>query len=179
MTESVERESRNGGLREVIRSITTLLKTGALLTTGDVAQLRRMDPRQPAAAFFKLAGVVLDDLPGDARSLEERETRWAAIICGLANLGDLHRPDDRLGDVLAEAGYSDFRFVRLVRADSDHLVDELPSLSRYLAAKGVSVDWTDAARLMLSAGGPNEEAVRRAIARDFYRVLARVESATS
>jgi CRISPR system Cascade subunit CasB len=136
-----------------------------------------MDPRHPEAAFFKLEGLVLDErLPGDAAARSDLETRWAAIIIGLAHLGALHHPDHRLGFALAAAQFSELRFARLLRADADRLADELPMLARFLAAKGESADWTAAAWLILSAGCPNEEAVRRHLARDYYGAMARKEN---
>jgi CRISPR system Cascade subunit CasB len=141
-----------------------------MLTAGDVAALRRMNPRHPPAAFFKIEGILLDaQLPGNAVMREELETRWAAIIAGLAYLGSLYRPGQRLGTVLAYAQFSELRFARLLRADGDRLVDELPAVARFLAAKAAPVDWVGAAHLILSADGENEEAVRRHIARDYYR----------
>jgi CRISPR system Cascade subunit CasB len=161
----------------LVSSIATLLRTGGMITSGDVAALRRMDSRHPAMAFFKIEGGVLDAyLPGDAARRSQAETRWAAIVAGLAHLGSLHQPGERLGNVLANAEYSELRFARLVRADADRLVDELPALARFLTVKRTAVDWAGAAKLILSADGPNEEAVRRHIARDYYGTLARMES---
>jgi CRISPR system Cascade subunit CasB len=161
----------------LVSSIAALLRTGGVITSGDVAALRRMDPRHPAMAFFKIEGGVLDaQLPGDAEKRSQVETRWAAIVAGLAHLGSLHQPGQRIGNVLADAEYSELRFARLVRADADRLVDELPALARFLAVKGTPVDWAGAAQLILSADGANEESVRRHIARDYYGALARMES---
>ena len=137
--------------------------------------LRRMDPRKPAAAFFKVEGLVLDDLlPGDSAKRVELETRWAAVIAGLAILGPLHEQSRRLGSVLAEAQFSELRFARLIRGDADRLVEELPALARFLAAKGAPVDWSWAAQLILSAGREDEEPVRRNVARDYFGALARL-----
>jgi CRISPR system Cascade subunit CasB len=158
----------------IVSQVALLIGARGVITTGDAAALRRMDPRHPAAAFFKIEGVLLDaHLPGDAARRLELETRWAAIVAGLAHLGSLHQPGRRLGHVLADSQYSDLRFARLVRADADRLADELPALARFLATKGIPVDWSGAAQLMLSADGPNEETVRRHLARDYYGALAR------
>lgn len=147
---------------------------GGALGTGDVAVLRRMDPRHLDAPFFKLAGLVLDEqLPGEVRAREAAETRWAAIIVGLAHLGELHRPAARLGTELADAGLSELRFSRLLRADANRLVDELPALARFLRAKSVAVNWGIAAKLILSAGQSSEERERRNLARDYFAALAR------
>jgi hypothetical protein len=136
-----------------------------------------MDPRSPAPAFFKIEGIVLDEsLPGDSEGRMNGETRWAAIVSGLAWLGNLHNPSQRLGSALVDSPYSEFRFVRLVRAEADRLADELPALARFLAAKGTSADWAAAAWLILSAGRSDEEPTRRHLARDYYGALSRQEN---
>lgn len=165
------------GTASLIHSIAGLLRSSPVLTRGDIAALRRMDPRRPAAAFFKIEGLVLDEhLPGEASARASGETRWAAIIIGLAHLGDLHQREHRLGFALAAAQFSELRFARLLEADADQLVDELPSLARFLAAKSVPADWTAAAQLMLSAGREDEERTRRHLARDYYRAVARKDN---
>ncbi len=155
-----------------------LMRGEGVLSTGDVADLRRMDPWEiRAAGFYKLVGAVLDpDLPGDGPERDRRETRWAAAVVGLAHLGEFHRPGVRLGSALVQAGFSDQRFVRLLRADSERIVDEVPTLARFLAAKGTPADFTDAVRLLLSSGRSDEESVRRRIARDYYGALHQAES---
>jgi CRISPR system Cascade subunit CasB len=158
----------------LVQRLAGLLQRSPALTRGDLADLRRMDPRRPAAAFFKLEGLVLDEvLPGDAARRGDLEARWAAVVLGLAQLGDLHAPQARLGVALAEAGFSELRFARLLQADDERLLDELPALARFLAAKGVPADWSAAARLALSAGRRDEDEIRRHLARDYYGALAR------
>jgi CRISPR type I-E-associated protein CasB/Cse2 len=165
-------------LASLISTIARLLVSGGGLSRGDVSALRRMDPRTPAAAFFKVAGLVLDELmPAEPGHRADAETRWAAITAGLAYLEALHRPGQRLGRVLADTGWSEHRFVRLVRADTDRLADDLPALARFLVAKGIPVDWTAAADLILSAGTERSEEVRRHLARDYYRVMSREQTA--
>lgn len=163
-------------LRSVVNRIAGLLAHGGggTLTAGDVAALRRMDPRKPAAAFFKLASVTLESRPeSGSGGADERDARWSAIIVGLACLGDLHRPGASLARALIDAGFSELRFARLLRADGDRLLDDIPMLGRYLAAKAAPADWTQAAWLMLSAGRTDEETARRSLARDYYSALAR------
>jgi len=157
-----------------VARLAALMKPGGLLSTGEVAELRRMDPARPAPGFFKLEGAVLDaDLPAEAGRREERETRWAAVVAGLAILGELHRPERRLGTALAEAGFTPVRFARLIRADDDSLPDQLLTLARFMAAKGVQADWTHAAWLLTSVDAGSLESVRRHLARDYYGALER------
>jgi CRISPR system Cascade subunit CasB len=157
-------------ISELVQRIAALLAHGGgMLTTGDAATLRRMDPRHVDAPFLKLVGLVLDaQLPVDPAAREPLETRWAAIVVGLAHLGVLHRPGVHLGAALADAGFSELRLVRLLRADEERLIDDLPAVARFLSARGVAADWTDAARLLLSAGRSDDETVRRHLARDYY-----------
>ena len=70
------------------------------------------------------------------RRRAEMETRWAAIIVGLAHLGALHQSERRLGVALADAGFSELRFARLLRADADRLVDELPTARAFSCGQG-------------------------------------------
>ena len=161
-------------LSSIVDNIAGILDHGSgILSTGDVADLRRMDPWNiRAPGFFKLVGAVLEtELPPGGTAREKAETRWAAVIVGLAHLGNLHRPGARLGSALVDAGFSEVRFVRLLRADADRLIDEVPALARFLAAKNVPADFTAAARLVLSACRNDEEATRRQLARDYYGAL--------
>lgn len=159
---------------DLVNRLAFQLGPSGMLTAGDASELRRASPRRPPAGFFKLEGLLLDDvLPGDASPRAEAETRWAAIVAGLAQLGSLHRPGRRLGDALFDADFSELRFSRLMRSDAERLIDDLPMLARFLAAKGVPVDWAGAAHLLLSSGSGIEESVRRHVARDYYRSALR------
>jgi CRISPR system Cascade subunit CasB len=175
MNEPTEFSPPPATIEQLVHRIAGLMRHGGgVLSSGDVSVLRRMDPHRLEAPFFKVAGFVLDSLlPGDALKREALETRWGAILVGLAHLGDLHHAGARLGRALAAAGLSEIRFSRVLRADGDRLVDELPSLARFLVAKGVPTDWSGAARLLLSSGRADEERTRRALARDYYGALAR------
>lgn len=166
-------------LTSTVGYLASLLKHGGgTLTTGDIAALRRMDPRAPASAFFKLESYFPEGaLPSALEALPIAETRWAAIVVGLAHLGDLHRPDVPLGAALANAGFSEIRFTRLLRADGERLVDEIPALGRFLAAKGVAANFTDAARLLVSADRSDEETSRRRLARRYYAATQQQKNA--
>jgi len=144
------------------------------LSPGEVADLRRLRPGEPGSpAFWKVATHFLEaQLPpsGEARDLAER--RWAAIVQGLATLGHLLQPSRSLGRALAEARFSELRFVRLLRAQGDGLFKAVEITAKFLAAKGRSADWTGMARLVLSEGRPDEEKTRRQVAREYFRHLS-------
>lgn len=149
------------------------------LSPGDVAALRRLDPDDPAApAFFKVAVQLLEDVMPDVESAGEparmeAERRWAAILCAMALTSGLHRFDRPLGSALAESGFAELRLTRLLRARGDQVFPALRAAAQYLASKAEPFDPTDLARLVLSEGRRDEEKVRRAIARSYFKALAR------
>lgn len=158
------------------RVVNTLAGTIArALSPGDVAALRRMEPGDVATpAFWKLAGTVLEhELRGDGPAVESRERQWAMVVAALATTAGLHAPGRSLGAGLAEAGLSELRLTRLLRAHGDALPAEVRGAASYLAAKAMPFDGTDLAWLVLSDGSSAEEQVRRSIAKSFFGQLAR------
>lgn len=144
------------------------------LSPGDVASLRRLEPHDPSAsAFWRVCALFLEPaaaLPANDPLRADAEKRWAGILNALAILQGCHRPGTPLGSALAEAGYSELRFSRLLRARDDVLLDEIRSGARFLASKAQPADLTDLARLVLSDGRADEETVRRRIARSYYSI---------
>jgi CRISPR type I-E-associated protein CasB/Cse2 len=95
------------------------------------------------------------------------------VVGALAVTSGLQAPRRSLGAALAEAGLSELRLTRLLRAHAGALPAEVRAVASYLASKAVPFDATDLARLVLSDGGPSEERVRRGIARSYYGQLSR------
>jgi CRISPR system Cascade subunit CasB len=151
--------------------VNALARAIASGSPGDVAALRRLTPEDPAApAFWRLAAAYLDGaLPAGGEAREDAERSWAAVLCGMALTAGLHVPRRRAGAALAQAGYSDLRFERLLRASGPQLFREVRAAAAFLASKAVELDWTDLAALVLSDGGPSAERTRRALARSFYQ----------
>ena len=147
------------------------------LSSGDVAELRRLRPEDPSSpAFWKVVAYRLEPsgllaAGGPLRDLQER--RWAALLSGMAEMQGLHAAGRRLGGALASAVVAESRFVRLLRAHDDALLDAVRLTAHHLASAGEPVDWADLARLVMCDGASNEEAVRRQIARDYYGKLSR------
>jgi CRISPR system Cascade subunit CasB len=140
--------------------------------TGDRAALKRMAPDQPPPlAFYRFAFRELPD------HWERQCSAWQTLTAALAlssNQGNPHNPQRPLGRALAEQGYSEARLERLLAAEGDTLNILLLRAARFLAAKGETVDtvdWTDAARLLLTGSDAAQEQIRRGIAGDFYRHL--------
>ena len=152
-----------------VHAMAALFRESGALSNGERAELRRMDPRRiDAPAFWKLAARFFDDALAPGAALrEQQETAWASVVVGLAFLEQGAVVGARAGHALREAGLADARFVRFLRADRDALIDELPALARFVAAKGVAIDWADVARVLL-LGDDAAEQQRRALARDYY-----------
>ena len=146
-----------------------------VLSPGEVAGLRRLDPEQPGGAAFWKAVVFHLEPAGQLRGADA-EVRWALILRAIGELYALHRRRRRLGQALAAGGVSEMRLVRLLRADLGTLAGTLSAVCRQLASAGESVDLADLAWLVVTARGTGgtrggEERVRRQIARDYYRGL--------
>jgi CRISPR system Cascade subunit CasB len=141
---------------------------------GPLAELRRMDPSDPSGGAF---WGVLFDLVEPAHNLDaapgrdEQERRWAVILRAMAHLP--HQSGARLGDALAESGFSELRFVRLLRSRGPELADAVRQMVAFLASKGAHVDHADTARLVLFQDEPRDEEVRRDLARRYYAQLRR------
>lgn len=143
--------------------------SGEHFPTGDRAALKRMAPdRPPPLAFYRFA---FRELP---EGWQSRRSAWQTLTAGLAlasNQGNPHNSNRPLGRALAEQGYSEARLERLLAAEDDTLHTLLLRAARFLTTKGETVDWTDAARLLLTTADDGKEQIRREIARDFYRHL--------
>ncbi len=140
------------------------------LGTGEVAELRRVSPRDPyTPALWKLLLLYVPRSWSAGRDRDEKERRWAALFMGMAITAGLHDPAEHFGRALARAGWSELRFVRLMRECGDGLAEGVRRLARYLAAKNQHADWTDVAQLLLNQEGDWAERHRRRIARSYYR----------
>jgi CRISPR system Cascade subunit CasB len=142
------------------------------LGTGDVAELRRIrahDIGQPA--FWRIVATHLDPagaLPTGEEARDEAERRWAVILATMAMLRGLHRPGRRLGHALVDAGVTEMRLLRLLRAHGEVLADAVRVTVHQLAQPALQVDVSEIARLVLSDGRSDEERVRRRVARDYF-----------
>lgn len=147
------------------------------LSNGDMAELRRISPAQPyTAALWK---VLLDFVPDGwvaGASRDQKERQWATLLMAMAICAGQHDPYKRLGGALAEAGWSELRFVRLLRARDEKLETEVRRLAQYLASKGQPANFGDLAQLLFHQTGELAETRRRSIARSYYRTLYTLES---
>lgn len=148
--------------------------------SGALAEIRRMTTSSPPPAFWRL---YLSVVPSGLRHTEmsrddRRDLAWARLIRAMAeSVGPSLRPAPSLGTALMRTGYSEPRFVRLLRAGGDDLGRELRVAARWLATKGATPDWWLPAQLLFGrppTGLPvNAERAERRLASDYFREQAR------
>jgi len=159
--------SYRAAIARAVHGVARALEEGSI-APGDAADLRRLKPESLASpAFWRV--VALHVAPHFERLSEDDEARWAVILNALAVLPGLDDPRRPLGAALRDAGFSELRFTRLLRAEHDRLADNVRSTARFLASKGEAANLAQLAELVLSAGRGHSEPVRRRIARDFFQ----------
>jgi CRISPR system Cascade subunit CasB len=105
------------------------------------------------------------------RQKERWERRWGVLVSGMAHVPNLHRYEVPLGQALAEAGWSQMRFVRLMEADPETLPVLLRRMAKYLASKEQPANWDDVRRLLFTTDADRAESVRLGISRSYYRTI--------
>jgi CRISPR system Cascade subunit CasB len=137
--------------------------------TGPLAELRRMDARQPATAPAALHRL-LARLPED-RVFGRQFDAWTLLIHLLSLAApEQHRGGQSLGQALLTAGYSEGRLTRLLDANEMDFPVILPRMVRFLVAHGERLNPFELAQLVLRRDKTRQ---RLRIARDYYRAEAR------
>lgn len=161
-------ETERPSLGRSVGSAARLLESDAL-STGDRAELRRISPDAPftPALWQTLHRLGQHEAPGwIGQSRWER--RWATLLMGMAFCTGFHDYGTPLGRALARAGWSELRFVRLLRADGETLEAHLRRVAQYLASKNQPANWADVANLLFYQSGETAEDIRLSIARSYY-----------
>lgn len=170
--------SQDEGLRETINRVCGMLRerrgatsSGSIasragaVSAGDRAELRRLNRDQsPGITFWKTLARCDIDITHD-----KQQKQWMVILRACALLADNHSPYSSLGRALSEAGLSELRLSRLLRAEGDSLLDEIATVTNFLNAKDVPVDLTDIAYLVIYSQESHHETLRRNIARGYYQ----------
>ena len=142
------------------------------LSNADEAALRRIDPDTPVTpTLWKVLFDLEQDEAPDGVDQTTWEQRWATLLMGMAHCAGLHDYDVSLGQALAEATWSETRFVRLLEADDETLPVLLRRMAQYLASKQQPANWDDVRQLLFVQSGEAAEDVRLRIARPYYRTL--------
>ena len=171
-------ESRELG--QVIAGLSRYLDDSRI-GAGDLAELRRIDGNFLPPAFWKLY-LNPHVVPSEWREPTERvdvgiDRAWAGFIRAMVEMAPRPHAFSRpFGEALAASGYSETRFVRLLRAEREDLARELRIAGAWLANAGVLlVNWEQPAHLALRRLGlpvRHRTAVHR-MARDYFREAAK------
>lgn len=138
---------------------------------GDRAALKRMVPGQPPPLeFYRFALRHLPD------NWEGHLEDWLTLISAMALMGaNAYQKGRSFGQALAEEGFSEARLERLLAADDEGRRALFLRAVRYLASKGASFEWEQAARLLLTRDDARRQEINRRIATDFYRAAQKTE----
>ena len=155
--------------RKIVGSIAGIMKQQGALSSGEMAELRRISQDQPfTPALWRLLIMLNLTEPPSWISQNEWERRWAPLFMGMAHCNGLHNFNISLGEGLANAGWSELRFVQLMRAKGENLEIQLRRLAQFLSSKNQETNWTDVARLLFHQSGSYSESIRLSISRNYY-----------
>jgi CRISPR system Cascade subunit CasB len=160
--------------RAAVGTIAGLLAGDGFLSSGERAALRRVDPACPVTpALWRVLDQAHQLAPDELFEEQMRrwERRWGLLILGMAHVPGLHRYEVPLGEALAQSGWSEMRFVRLMEASSDALPVLVRRMAQYLASKEQPANWDDVRQLLFSVDRDYSVDVRLRIARSYYRTL--------
>lgn len=152
-----------------------LARSMVTLDPGQLARLRRMDPRGPGEGdFWRLAiehGLRTDD----------KGLLLVRLLALLTPRGDprapkkLHDKNKPFGEALFEAGYPETRLLNFLALPYSMRGEALERMARWLAAKGHDgVNCTDIACLLFSDEGSHS----RRLAETYYRAKDKAQSQT-
>lgn len=159
------------GLDQVVRQLVASIDR---LGPGELAQLRRGEPTDPARpAFWRLLFAVVEPAglvaPAEGERRDADEKAWSVLCWAIATVGADQARGYSLGRALRRAGVSELRFARLLSGGPDQLPDLVRGAISQLASKGEPFSATDLARLLgLGSAALDADRVRRALARDYF-----------
>lgn len=164
-------------INKTVDKIHGLISTEGVLSNGELAQLRRITPDQPyTPALWRILLLTESNKTQAGLTQDIWERRWATLLMAMANNIGLHSYDVALGEALANAGWSELRFVKLMKSKDEMLEMQMRQVARYLAGKNQVANWADAAKLLFYQNGVTADKVRLDISRNFYSTLYKIEN---
>lgn len=147
---------------------------------GDLARLRKLNAGHMDSAgrpghgagemtFAEVTGKLERWGLLSERSSEKRLNQWACILQTVAMLCDQNASKTRLGTALKQAGLSEQRLSRIIRAADVNLWLQIRRTAHQLYSKGQPVNLGDLAELVLSEGQEHGAKIRRRIVHDYKR----------
>ena len=144
-------QTYNEALDQMAAEVRRLRASGA---TGDLAALRRLDPKRPTAPALHrlLARAVDEQLVGNMDMVK----RWARVAQLMAMGPDDLRAEN-LGQVLAALSFSEARLSALLNAHGSTLRDLVSRTARRIAVSEEPLPYRSLCRLVLLDGRPEHE----------------------
>lgn len=162
--------------RKIVGGIAGMMKKEGALSTSEMAELRRISQDHPfTPALWRLLIMLNLTVPPSWISQNQWERRWATLFMGMAHCAGLHNYNISVGEGLANAGWSELRFVQLMRAKDETLEIQLRRVAHFLASKNQEANWTDVARLLFHQTGKPGESIRLSISRNYYSKIYKNE----
>ena len=169
-------------LGQVIAALSRQLNP-KMIGTGTLAELRRITGNVLPPAFWKR---YLTDVPPEWREPGGQpnariDQGWAALIRAMVEMApNPHSFDQPFGAALAGTDYSEYRFIRLLRAEGEELSRELRVSGAWLARANLKANWEQPAHLLLGQAwrgfDVRSPSIRHHMARDYFSVAARQSS---
>lgn len=157
--------------RSIGKMAKMMAKEGAL-STGALAELRRISPQNPfTPALWNLLLDLDEAEPWGGLPRDVYERRMATLAMGMAICAGLHNYKVPLGRALAEAGWSKLRFVRLMETHGETLEKHVRRMAQYLASKSQSANWVDVGWLLIGQDWTTAKETRLRISRSYYGTL--------
>ena len=180
---SVKSGSEATGVDSVPRLGKVIARLSAQLDTrrigsGAMAELRRIrdDSLPPQFWMLYLTVVPPEWRERNGKPHYRHDLAWARLTRAMAEMGSRPQKFDlSLGTALRSTGYSEERFVRLLRAEGAALARELRIAASWLARAGVlQVDWMRPAALFRWGPGMRSSpaTARHQLSRDYFKVAA-------
>ena len=182
-TTPAERETYGRYDPRLAAAISNNMARHGAMTTGDIAELRRMNPERPtAASFWKIMmGHGITNPDGAEHDHPELEKTWARILRCIAmdtKVGEKHTEgphlgNRRLGEALANADYSEGRLKALLNAQGETIIKAVEHATHFLSSKQEKFNWNQAAALMMTKhrNTAQQDSDRVRIAREYYRAV--------
>lgn len=172
LDEEAEGDDRPKQFASSIGKMAKLMATEDALSTGTLAELRRVSSKNPfTPALWNLLLDLDEAEPWGGLDRDVYERRMATLAMGMAVCAGLHDYKTPLGEALAEAGWSKLRFVRLMEARGETLEKHIRRMAQYLASKSQSANWVDVGWLLLGQDWKTADKTRLRISRSYYGTL--------
>lgn len=165
-------EGRPQHFARSVGKMARLMATDGALSTGALAELRRISPQKPfTPALWKLLLDLGEEEPWGGMGRDVYERRMATLAMGMAFCAGQHDYKVPLGRALAKAGWSELRFVRLMEARGETLETLVRRMAQFLASKRQPANWVDVGWLLIGQDWDSAEQTRLRIARSYYGTL--------